>query len=176
MARRPLTPFVYLALAIASLSAPVSFLLYNPRNAFALLPVVPGAGLAFIFLYIFANTFYFEGGSKPSFFERVRVRKCPYCGAWAVHAVEKELQDVETGGTAMVGSSYTADGVFGTKSSGMDAPTAPATVAVTTLKFQESFQCNKCGKTWTRTVTHEETPPEAFGKYSAQLQEQGYQD
>jgi ribosomal protein L44E len=176
MARRPLTPFVYLALAIVSLVGPVAFMLANPFNQFAFAAVVPGSGLALILLVIFSNTFYFEGGSKPSFFERVRVRKCPYCGAWAVHAVERKLQDVETESTVSEGMWPTADGVLGTKSPGMDKPMEPATMPVSTLKFEEDFKCNKCGKTWTRTVTHEERPEDAFGNYSAQLREQGYED
>jgi ribosomal protein L44E len=177
MARPPLMPFAYLALAMVSLAGPVAFMLANPSSPFAFILVLPGAALAFVFLFVFSHTFYFEGGSKPSFFERVRVRKCPYCGAWAVHAVEMELQDVETESSAAVEGTWpTADGVFGTRSLGMDRSAAPATVAVTTLKFQENLRCDRCGKTWTRTVKHEETPDEAFGKYSGELREQGYED
>jgi ribosomal protein L44E len=168
-------PFAYLALAIVSLSGPVAFMLANPSSPFVFVLVLPGAALAFIFLFVFSNTFYFEGGSKPSFFERIRVRKCPYCGAWEVHAVEKELEDVETESTAAEGRWPTADGVLGTKS-GMDKSIASGTVAVTTLKFQENFRCDKCGKTWTKTVKHEETPEEAYGKYSGELREEGFEN
>jgi hypothetical protein len=176
MARRPLTPFVFLVLGILSFAGPAAFMLLNPQSWFAFALVFPGGGLALIFLFVFSNTFYFEGGSKPSFLERVRVRKCPYCGAWAAHAVKKQLDDVKTESTVAEGMWPTADGVLGTKSPGMDQPILPATMPVTTLDFQESFRCNECGKTWTRKVKHEETPDEAFGENSGRLREQGYED
>jgi hypothetical protein len=132
----------------------------------------PGSSL----VYVFTNTFYFEGGSKPSFFEKVRVRKCPYCGAWAVHAAQRELQNVETESTVTEGVPWpTADGVLGTKTPGMDKPVAPAAVAVATLDFQESFQCNHCGKMWTRTVKHEERADEAFGEFNVEVQREGFE-
>ncbi|MDA4118983.1 MAG: hypothetical protein OK436_00150 [Thaumarchaeota archaeon] len=160
-----LKPLVFLAFAMVSLFVPVAFMLANPFNPFAFALVFTGAGLSFVLLYVFTNTFYFEGGWKPSFFERLRVRKCPYCGAWAVHAVQRTLQNVETESTVAEGAWPTADGVLGTKSPGMDKPMASGTVAVSTLDFQESLRCKHCGKTWTRTVKHQERPDEAFGEF-----------
>ncbi|HEV2225880.1 MAG TPA: hypothetical protein VGR56_03635 [Nitrososphaerales archaeon] len=174
MVRRPLKPLVFLVLAVVSLFVPVALMLSNPSSMFGFALVVPGAGLSFILVYVFTNTYYFEGGSKPSFFDRLRVRKCPYCGAWDAHAVERELQNVETESTVTEGVPWpTADGVIGTKTPGMDKPMGPATMAVSTLDFQKSFRCNHCGKTWTRTVKHEERPEEAFGEFNIEVQREG---
>jgi predicted RNA-binding Zn-ribbon protein involved in translation (DUF1610 family) len=116
---------------------PVVGIVSNPSSQVLVLLLPFGTGLAFVFLLIFYNTFYLTEKSKPSFLERIRVWKCPYCGERRGRMVDRVLVGGEQGGSTDSGSR--GAGIYDVKN----------------LTYKEGFLCSNCGNTWSKTIVHE---------------------
>ncbi|MDA4124004.1 MAG: hypothetical protein OK438_00945 [Thaumarchaeota archaeon] len=141
-------------------AASIPFLFFLLLGAVGLL--LYGVALFYLFLLVFAQIYYLPENSKPSIVERLRLHRCPYCMRWSSRMVDRRAVGEETNQStptpqvvlsaqAMVGpdSFLPGDGMVV-----KDARIENVEPEVEEVTFKESFKCSRCGKTWTRDVTH----------------------
>jgi predicted RNA-binding Zn-ribbon protein involved in translation (DUF1610 family) len=134
---RPLWPLVFFGLAVVSLVLPVVGMVAYPSILMSLVLLPLGTGLAFLLLYIYYNMYYLSERSKPSFLERIRVWKCPYCGERRGRMVDRVPIGEET------------------RAPGQESAEVPRHFDLKGLAYKEGFLCSNCGNTWSKTIVHE---------------------